>query len=253
MTGNWRLYSQTGVDGPEYGIRIRPGYTVVGFQKEDAEAIVAWQNASIRPVTEGDILERSKEAANINYAPNISYDDWQALVRELIAEVEAKNDKIAQDAITIQNLEAALIDGRAQYLLMLRQNPDIAAWDFDEISTAEQDALREQAIESLTMEEPWALIQLRDARVRIKELRSRCQKAEELNKRLEVAFLEAKIGAIMGAIAYGEALGLRGRMDITVKRGEAETEARAALEVIKYGRIERNGDCEAAISSKTRS
>ena len=61
-TEKWQLYSQTGVDGPEYGVRIRTGYTVVGFQKEDAQAIVAWQNASIQP--EGDIMEKAKALRN---------------------------------------------------------------------------------------------------------------------------------------------------------------------------------------------
>ena len=61
-TEKWQLYSQTGVDGPEYGVRIRTGYTVVGFQKEDAQAIVDWQNASIQP--EGDIMEKAKALRN---------------------------------------------------------------------------------------------------------------------------------------------------------------------------------------------
>ena len=40
MSENWQLYAQQGVNGTEYGIRIRPGYIVVGFQKEDAEEII---------------------------------------------------------------------------------------------------------------------------------------------------------------------------------------------------------------------
>lgn len=81
----WQLYSQTGVDGPEYGVRIRPGYTVVGFQLEDARQIVAWQNASIQP--EGDILDRAKAAAkSLDYCPDFA--DEQQIILELIAEVE---------------------------------------------------------------------------------------------------------------------------------------------------------------------
>ena len=118
-TEKWQLYSQTGVDGPEYGVRIRTGYTVVGFQKEDAQAIVAWQNASIQP--EGDIMEKAKALRNAalprqTYSipgqtgygnPSLSKGwDFSAVdelvrvvVLELIAEVEAKRN-LALDMLT---------------------------------------------------------------------------------------------------------------------------------------------------------
>ena len=88
MIDKWQFYSQTGVDGPEYGIRIRPGYTVVGFQLEDARQIVAWQNASIQP--EGDILERAKSSAeNIErYAYDCDFGEARLVILELIAEIE---------------------------------------------------------------------------------------------------------------------------------------------------------------------
>lgn len=83
MTDKWQLYSQAGVDGPEYGVRIRPGYVVTGFTREDAEAVVAWQNAAVsRPV--GDILERAKAIVAEYTAHNRSV----GLLPDLIAEVE---------------------------------------------------------------------------------------------------------------------------------------------------------------------
>jgi hypothetical protein len=94
MTDKWQLYSQTGIDGPEYGVRIRPGYVVVGFQLEDARQIVAWQNASIQP--EGDILERAKASAeNIDhYAYDCDFEEARRVILALIAEVERLQDLI---------------------------------------------------------------------------------------------------------------------------------------------------------------
>ena len=63
-----------------------------------------------------------------------------------------------------QKAEAAAIDDRAQYLLWLDANPDCKAWNFDELEQAKQEEYRKQAMESLKMEEPWAIIQLREAR-----------------------------------------------------------------------------------------
>lgn len=48
-----------------------------------------------------DILERAK-AADIDLMASTDWGQLRDLFGELIAEVEAKNDKIAQDAITIQ-------------------------------------------------------------------------------------------------------------------------------------------------------
>lgn len=86
----------------------------------------------------------------------------------------------AKDA-RIKELEAAVVDGRAQYLLLLDCNQDCTAWNFDELDETEQDALREQAQYMLEMEEPWVYVQLREAREQIKRLEAAFLKAEKAN------------------------------------------------------------------------
>jgi hypothetical protein len=82
MSEKWELYHQGGPDGLEWGVRVRPGYVLTGFTREDAEAVVARQNAAVsRPA--GDILERAKAEYEI------ADDDIVDLLRELIADVEA--------------------------------------------------------------------------------------------------------------------------------------------------------------------
>jgi len=90
----------------------------------------------------------------------------------------AKNEEISAQAARIKELEADRIEARAQYLLFMNDNPGCIAWNFDELDETEQDALREQARYMLELEEPWAYIQLREAREQI--------------KRLEAAFLESE-------------------------------------------------------------
>lgn len=134
-TEKWQLYSQTGVDGPEYGVRIRTGYTVVGFQKEDAQAIVAWQNASIQP--EGDIMEKAKALRNAalprqTYSipgqtgygnPSLSKGwDFSAVdelvrvvVLELIAEVERLRSALAHE-LDLRNRHIESLEARIKEL-----------------------------------------------------------------------------------------------------------------------------------------
>jgi len=128
-----------------------------------------------------DILERAK-AADID---SLAGTDWGALreiVQGLIAEVERlrsqsveqvfrrKNEEIAAKDARIKELEAAVVDGRAQYLLFLDCNPDCTAWNFDELLEEDQNTLRRQARIILEMEEPWAYVQLREAREQVKLL-----------------------------------------------------------------------------------
>jgi hypothetical protein len=62
MSENWQLYAQQGVNGTEYGIRIRPGYIVVGFQKEDAEEIIRLHDEveRLRSQSVEQVFRRSK-------------------------------------------------------------------------------------------------------------------------------------------------------------------------------------------------
>ena len=106
----------------------------------------------------------------------------------------------------IKELEADRIEARAQYLLFMNDNPGCIAWNFDELDETEQDALREQARYMLELEEPWAYIQLREAREQI--------------KRLEAAFLKLYVNQLVGC---------------NMPREVAEKHAREALEKIKEG------------------
>ena len=82
----------------------------------------------------------------------------------------------------IKELEADRIEARAQYLLFLNDNPGCIAWNFDELEETQQDALREQARYMLELEEPWAYIQLREAREQIKRLEAAFLKSETERK-----------------------------------------------------------------------
>ena len=81
----------------------------------------------------------------------------------------------------IKELEADRIEARAQYLLFMNDNPGCIAWNFDELDETEQDALREQARYMLELEEPWAYVQLREAREQVKLLEAAFLKAEKAN------------------------------------------------------------------------
>lgn len=130
------------------------------------------------------IGERAKAAL---VDDDMTCSDYDECIKELIAEVERlrsdqdaimaawDKDAVEKDA-RVQELEADRIEARAQYLLFLNDNPGCIAWNFDELDETEQDALRELARYTLELEEPWAYIQLREAREQI--------------KRLEAAFLD---------------------------------------------------------------
>jgi DNA repair exonuclease SbcCD ATPase subunit len=104
MSDKWTLYHQTGPDGQEWGVRVRRGYVVVGFSREDAEAVVAWQNAAVsRPA--GGVLERAKALQEQLYdEPDESVGGNPCryrkqlfdLIPELIAEVEASRNMVRE-------------------------------------------------------------------------------------------------------------------------------------------------------------
>ena len=85
-------------------------------------------------------------------------------------QIEALVIQKSAKAARIKELEAAVVDGRAQYLLFLDCNPDCTAWNFDELLEEDQNTLRRQARIILEMEEPWAYVQLREAREQVKLL-----------------------------------------------------------------------------------
>ena len=253
-TEKWQLYSQTGVDGPEYGVRIRTGYTVVGFQKEDAQAIVAWQNASIQP--EGDIMEKAKALRNAalprqTYSipgqtgygnPSLSKGwDFSAVdelvrvvVLELIAEVEAKRN-LALDMLTknkdlldrAMRAEAEVERLRSHHIQIMGK---IRAWILNDCAEACRGFdWRDEEI-SRQREE----IDAKDARIKELEEANRNidKRRDEMAafiERLEAAFLEAKRGAIYFQDAPNTRMMLVDLWDV------ADKKAREALEIIKEG------------------
>jgi hypothetical protein len=179
-----------------------------------------------------DILERAKKAL---IDDDMTYEDYDECISLLIAEVERlrsenaraerahesldymRRHEIASLNARIKELEADRIEARAQYLLFMNDNPGCIAWNFDELDETEQDALREQARYMLELEEPWAYIQLREAREQI--------------KRLEAAFLEAKSRLIQVTENKSNPCGL----PLRYTASERNAMAREALERIKAG------------------
>lgn len=93
-TEKWQLYSQTGIDGTEYGIRIRPGYVVVGFQKEDAKEIIGLRDEVKRL--------RSQSVEQVFRRKNEEITGLRARIKELEAlnELNHKNMRSWLDTTT---------------------------------------------------------------------------------------------------------------------------------------------------------
>jgi len=127
------------------------------------------QNSNLMRTKEVKRLRSKLEEYQIKYGVDIASTDlhWQ--------------DEIAAKDTRIKELEAAVVDGRAQYLLLLDCNKDCTAWNFDELFEEDQNTLRRLAWISLKMEEPWVYVQLREAREQVKLLEAAFLKAEKAN------------------------------------------------------------------------
>lgn len=86
-------------------------------------------------------------------------------------EVQAWKDENQELKTQITKLKAALIDCRAEYLLILNANPNIVAWNFDELSREDQDSYRKDAQKSLKFEESIMAIQLSEAEAQVVTLK----------------------------------------------------------------------------------
>lgn len=173
MSDKWTLYHQTGPDGQEWGVKIRPGYIVTGFAREDAEAVVARQNAAVsRPA--GDVLERARAAIMPPCSPT-----GDCIMDELIAEVEKYRDYYHQEQITAnlhyQNLVVykEKAESSEKEVERLRNLPcaDVAAYD----RRIQEMAARIKELEAIR-DEAFAII----------------EEKNRYEKRLEAAFLEAE-------------------------------------------------------------
>jgi len=117
------------------------------------------------------LVEANQRALDLQYMLDSAQQEIERLRSQSVEQVfRRKNEEIAAKDARIKELEAAVVDGRAQYLLLLDCNQDCTAWNFDELSEEDQNTLRRQARIILEMEEPWAYVQLREAREQVKLL-----------------------------------------------------------------------------------
>ena len=128
-----------------------------------------------------DIIRKATTADYIETIDNLRAEVERLRSKSVEQVFRQKNEEIAAKDARIKELEAAVVDGRAQYLLFLDCNPDCTAWNFDELLEEDQNTLRRQARISLKMEEPWVYVQLREAREQIKRLEAAFLKAEKAN------------------------------------------------------------------------
>ncbi len=112
-----------------------------------------------------DILGTGEDAASIEYAPEITYDDWQALVRELIAEVEQLRSLTLDQQYMMDDLDKEIASKDAR----IKELKAVISEAFRELVTAGPDI---------------GDIATMDISLAIRKLASQ-------NKRLRAAFLEA--------------------------------------------------------------
>lgn len=70
------------------------------------------------------------------------------------------------------HLASALIDERANYLDTLDRNPGCSAWTLDECSPEEQNKLRQDAANTLLLEEPLVYVELEEVRKQVEILKN---------------------------------------------------------------------------------
>jgi hypothetical protein len=110
-----------------------------------------------------------------------AHDCYQDVTRKILFEKSARIEKVESAYLRmveqceerdskISELSAALIDSRTLYLLLLDVYPEASGWNLDDQDSDVQDKLRKDACQSLEMEEPLMLMQLRDQVEMIKKL-----------------------------------------------------------------------------------
>jgi len=80
-------------------------------------------------------LEATREGANVDYAPDIAYEDWQAMARALLAHIDSQ-------AVTINNLAAALDEAKVDQV-----NFSSACQEELDTQAAQIEALKEKLIQ----------------------------------------------------------------------------------------------------------
>ena len=87
------------------------------------------------PAMTPEELEATREGANVDYAPDIAYDDWQAMARALLAHIDSQ-------AVTINNLAAALDEAKVDQV-----NFSSACQEELDTQAAQIEALKEKLVE----------------------------------------------------------------------------------------------------------
>ena len=119
-------------------------------------------------------LEAAREGANVDYAPDISYDDWQAMARALLAHIDSQ-------AVTINNLAAALDEAKVDQV-----NFSSACQEELDTQAAQIATLKEKLVEERTAylaacaEDEWNLNEMAETDVREYRKNARQQLAEAL-------------------------------------------------------------------------
>ena len=80
-------------------------------------------------------LEATREGANVDYAPDSAYEDWQAMARALLAHIDSQ-------AVTINNLAAALDEAKVDQV-----NFSSACQEELDTQAAQIEALKEKLIQ----------------------------------------------------------------------------------------------------------
>lgn len=83
-------------------------------------------------------LEATREGANVDYAPDIAYEDWQAMARALLAHIDSQ-------AVTINNLAAALDEAKVDQV-----NFSSACQEELDTQAAQIEALKEMLVSMTT-------------------------------------------------------------------------------------------------------
>ena len=83
-------------------------------------------------------LEATREGANVDYAPDIAYEDWQAMARALLAHIDSQ-------AVTINNLAAALDEAKVDQV-----NFSSACQEELDTQAAQIEALKEKLVSMTT-------------------------------------------------------------------------------------------------------
>lgn len=179
-----------------------------------------------------DILERAKAILNINDDSQAWGDGVLSVIDELIAEVEAKNDKIAQDAITIQMHHGNVLTLQKEVERLRSENKIISD------RAAHHDRQDAKEIELLAAR----IAELEAGKLMYEEIAESYQIGVDDLRGMKEAFLEAKrcptcngAGKLIDVVISRKLGRVESERVCPLCEGKWEEKAREALEQIKNG------------------